>query len=127
MPPLHLVLANPRVASSTADVYRAYDRSPATADAPTPRHALVSASEAARYLRSRRNDLESPAVRLLPPIGDVLRVLAAQPEVLLARMSGSGATCFALCESKVGAAVLSARLRRDQPNWWIAAANVRGS
>jgi 4-diphosphocytidyl-2-C-methyl-D-erythritol kinase len=126
LPPLHLVLANPRVASSTAAVYQAYDSSPAEADSPVAPRAFASVAEAARYLRTRRNDLEAPAVRLQPRIGDVLRVLAAQPETILARMSGSGATCFALCESGASASALSARLRRAQPDWWIVVTRAGG-
>jgi 4-diphosphocytidyl-2-C-methyl-D-erythritol kinase len=126
LPTLHLVLANPRVTSSTAAVYRAYDRSPAMADAPSFSRALASAAEVAAYLRTRRNDLEAAAIRLEPRISEVLSVLTAQAETLLARMSGSGATCFALCESRLSAAALSARLRRAQPDWWIAVAKVKG-
>jgi 4-diphosphocytidyl-2-C-methyl-D-erythritol kinase len=126
LPPLHLVLANPRVASSTAAVYRAYDRSPAAVDASDPPGVLASVVEAVSYLRARRNDLEAPAVRLEPRIGGVLSALAAQPETLLARMSGSGATCFALCEHRAGAVAVSARLRRVHPDWWIVATRAGG-
>jgi 4-diphosphocytidyl-2-C-methyl-D-erythritol kinase len=126
LPPLNLVLANPRVASSTAAVYRAYDLSPATDDAPVSPRALASIAEAARYLRTRRNDLEAPATRLEPRIGGVLSALAAQPETILARMSGSGATCFALCEDRAGAIAVSARLRGKHPDWWIVATRAGG-
>jgi 4-diphosphocytidyl-2-C-methyl-D-erythritol kinase len=126
LPDLHLVLANPRVASSTAAVYRAYDQTPVAVEPPPGPRAFANISETARYLRTRRNDLEAPAVRLEPRIGMVLAALAAQPETVLARMSGSGATCFALCETRAAAVALSARLQRAQPGWWIVAVRAGG-
>jgi 4-diphosphocytidyl-2-C-methyl-D-erythritol kinase len=71
------------------------------------------------WLAGCRNDLEAPAVRLRPRIGEVLARLAGEPETLLARMSGSGATCFALCESVSASASLAARLSKSEPGWWV--------
>jgi 4-diphosphocytidyl-2-C-methyl-D-erythritol kinase len=126
LPDLHIVLANPRVPSPTGDVYRAYDLAPATADAPHGPHSIASAIEAVAYLSARRNDLEAPAVRLRPQIGEVLSALAAQPETLLARMSGSGATCFAVCVDFAAATALAARLSRHEPNWWVRRTVLKG-
>jgi 4-diphosphocytidyl-2-C-methyl-D-erythritol kinase len=78
------------------------------------------------YLSARRNDLEAPAVRLRPQIGEVLSALAAQPETLLARMSGSGATCFAVCVDFAAATALAARLSRHEPNWWVRRTVLKG-
>jgi 4-diphosphocytidyl-2-C-methyl-D-erythritol kinase len=66
-----------------------------------------------------RNDLEAPAVRLAPAIGVVLEALRGEPETLLARMSGSGATCFALCAGDIEAEGLAERLRSMRPDWWV--------
>ena len=64
-----------------------------------------------------RNDLEAPARAIAPEIDEVLDVLAGQPGALLARMSGSGATCFALFERPHDCAAAAARLA--QPGWWV--------
>jgi 4-diphosphocytidyl-2-C-methyl-D-erythritol kinase len=67
-------------------------------------------------LQRARNDLEPAARRLQPVIGTVLDALAAQPGCLLARMSGSGATCFGLFANEEAAAEAASALRR--PGWW---------
>ena len=71
---------------------------------------------------SRRNDLLQPASRLAPVIGEALAALAAEPGALLARMSGSGATCFGLFDAAHAAKVAAARLTSAHPGWWIAPA-----
>jgi 4-diphosphocytidyl-2-C-methyl-D-erythritol kinase len=73
----------------------------------------------AAFLRTTRNDLEAPAVALQAPIADVLAALAAAPETLFARMSGSGATCFALTGDADAARSLADRLARERPGWWV--------
>jgi 4-diphosphocytidyl-2-C-methyl-D-erythritol kinase len=78
-------------------------------------------------LRRTRNDLQAPAAALEPAIEAVLRRLDAQPEVRLARMSGSGATCFALCGCDLEARALAERLKMLQPRWWTAACTLSGS
>jgi 4-diphosphocytidyl-2-C-methyl-D-erythritol kinase len=75
-------------------------------------------------LAERRNDLTDAAIGIVPAIRDVLAGLAAQPGALLARMSGSGATCFALFETKAAAEAAAASLRSAQPRWWIAAGKL---
>jgi 4-diphosphocytidyl-2-C-methyl-D-erythritol kinase len=59
------------------------------------------------------------AVALTPEIGRVLETLRDEPETLLARMSGSGATCFALCAGEIEAEGLAERLQSMQPKWWV--------
>ena len=109
--------------------YRAYDEAPAPngADTPEPATPLRSATEIAAFLRGCRNDLEAAAVRLRPRIGEALGLLAAQPETMLARMSGSGATCFALCADAAAAARLEARLSALAPAWWVRRTVLTGS
>jgi 4-diphosphocytidyl-2-C-methyl-D-erythritol kinase len=63
------------------------------------------------------NDLEAPAVGLAPVIGEALAALLADETCLLARMSGSGATCFGLYETAAAATAAAAALRR--PGWWV--------
>lgn len=121
IPPLDAVLVNPRLPSHTGAVYRAYDDDGAPGDAARPPlpEAFESAVEAAAMLSYCRNDLEAPAVRLQPAIGQVLETLRGEPETLLARMSGSGATCFALCAGDIEAEGLAERLESMRPDWWV--------
>lgn len=121
MPVLDAVLVNPRVQSSTAAVYRAFDEAGAlgSADRPLLPEAFENAEELAALLSLCRNDLQAPAVALNPIIGEVLDTLASEPEVLLARMSGSGATCFAICAGDIEAESLAERLQSMRPAWWI--------
>jgi 4-diphosphocytidyl-2-C-methyl-D-erythritol kinase len=65
------------------------------------------------------NDLEAPALKIQPVIGEVLSALGAADGVRLARMSGSGATCFAIFENAAEAQAAAEKIRRDQPGWWV--------
>jgi 4-diphosphocytidyl-2-C-methyl-D-erythritol kinase len=125
MPHLPAVLVNPGVPSPTGPVYRAYDASgaPGTADRPEP-PPLRTVRVAADWLARCRNDLEAPALALEPRIGEALDALKVQPEALLVRMSGSGATCFALTSTRADADALAGRLAAAQPGWWIKACTL---
>lgn len=129
MPDLWAVLVNPSVASPTGAVYRAYDAAPVLDGAARPEMPLRfhSVGEVVQFLRGCRNDLEAPAVELTPAIGEVLDVLKRQPEPLLTRMSGSGATCFALCEDEGAARSLELGMKASRPGWWVAATCFSGS
>ncbi len=120
LPACWMVLANPGVATPTAPVFAARRGPFSVADrfAESPRDAAALAA----LLASRRNDLEAPARELVPAIGDVLAALGAQPGALLARMSGSGATCFALFAGASAARAGAAALAMEHPRWWIAPA-----
>ncbi len=72
------------------------------------------------WLGQQRNDLETPAMRLVPEIGEVLDSLRGQTGVRLARMSGSGATCFALFDAIAFAERASVILKSEKPGWWTA-------
>lgn len=129
MPVLDAVLVNPRVASPTPKVYAAFDRQ-GRARAPDRfpvRDAFQDPFEVAEFLRSCRNDLEAPAQGLVGEIGEVLRLLGGQEETLIARLSGSGATCFALCPDATAARRLSARVQADRPRWWVRPCRLGGS
>ena len=121
MPPLPAVLVNPLVACPTGAVYRAYDVGPAqgAADLPTLAHAFADPTQAIAALVACRNDLEAPARRVAPQIDAVLQALRAAPEARLARLSGSGASCFALCASVDESRALAARIEADHPSWWV--------
>ena len=111
-----LVLANPGVAVATPAVFRALTRRD-NAGLPHDMPRVTTAADLATWLRLTRNDLEAPALTLAPVIGTTLRALSAQPGCLLARMSGSGATCFGLFETAALAEAAAARLAR--PGWWV--------
>jgi 4-diphosphocytidyl-2-C-methyl-D-erythritol kinase len=122
LPELNAVLVNPGVPSPTGAVYRAYDAAvhPDGAGRPFLPTDLESAEEVAAWLAvATRNDLEAPAIALEPRIGEVLDVLRDEPESLLVRMSGSGATCFALCAGDIEAETLAERLETMRPDWWV--------
>ena len=121
--PLHAVLVNPRRAVATADVFAAFAAAP---PAPGPRPEIPESwsPDPRRFvaqLAACRNDLTGAAVSLCPAIGDVLAGLGARPECLLQRMCGSGATCFGLFATPGAAHAAAAALRRDNPDWWVAA------
>ncbi|MFS2112418.1 4-(cytidine 5'-diphospho)-2-C-methyl-D-erythritol kinase [Sphingomonas sp. Sphisp140] len=103
LPGTPVLLVNPGVAVSTAEVFRRWDdvdRGPLPADP-----------------RQGRNDLEPPARAIAPVIGEVLALLAAQPGAGLTRMSGSGATCFALFDDDVNRDAAAEVLAAN--GWWV--------
>lgn len=119
VPSLPVLLANPGVPSPTGAVYRAYDAGGAgRADRPgnPPSWSLPGV---VAWLATQRNDLEAPAVDLQPEIGRALNALRQQEGVLLARMSGSGATVFAIFKSLGEARYAAASLKVRYPGWWI--------
>ena len=119
IPTLHAVLVNPGVACSTGAVYRAYDARPiGGADRPAD-PADTSAGGVIRWLAAQRNDLEAPALTVAPAIAEALADLAASPGVGLVRMSGSGATAFALFEAAHDADAAARLIQADRPAWWI--------
>jgi 4-diphosphocytidyl-2-C-methyl-D-erythritol kinase len=126
VPRLPAVLVNPRVAVPTRDVFaklaaprhEGVGSRDASADVPTDRPGYLS------YIERGSNDLESPAIALQPVIADGLGALRALPGCRLARMSGSGATCFGLFDSKGAATAAAAELRRQHPEWWVRATTL---
>ncbi|MDI1325869.1 MAG: 4-(cytidine 5'-diphospho)-2-C-methyl-D-erythritol kinase [Brevundimonas sp.] len=125
LPPLPAVLINPGVPSSTGAVYRRYDEGPAgTADRPAP-PGDWGLSSVIDWLSARRNDLETPAIALEPVIGQTLKEAARLPGVRLVRMSGSGATVFALFDTAEQAVEAARRLARSHPGWWVRSTILR--
>ena len=119
LPPLPALLVNPGVPSSTGAVYRGFDAEPSGRDdrpAPPPDWGAASVID---WLAAQRNDLQAPAVALAPAIGEALSVTAALPGVRLTRMSGSGATVFALFDTIAAAKAAGEILGGDRPDWWV--------
>ena len=122
LPPAHLVLVNPGVGLSTAAVFGALlrrDNPPLPPAAPMPDAVALAA-----YWCHCRNDLEAPALSLVPQIGAVLAALQGQTGCLLARMSGSGATCFGLFASASAAVAAATALRAQSAAWWVQATTM---
>jgi 4-diphosphocytidyl-2-C-methyl-D-erythritol kinase len=124
LPPAWLVLVNPMVPLHTPAVFKARQGDFSAANPLTA--APADAAALAEALASRRNDLTRAAVALEPVVGEILATLAADPACLLARMSGSGATCFGLFATQPAAEQAAARLAALHPAWWVAPAPLLG-
>jgi 4-diphosphocytidyl-2-C-methyl-D-erythritol kinase len=128
LPPLDAVLVNPRTPVSTPEVYRRFDADGRFSEVSPPAapEAFEDATELAAWLAVQRNDLEAAAVAVAPAVGAVLETLAGEPEALLARVSGSGGTCFALCASDIEAESLAERVEAMAPEWWVQRCRLGG-
>lgn len=122
-PATHLVLVNPLVPVVTADVFRRLDRRDGTNLPPLPQP-LDRPAELGLWLAETRNDLEAPAFALVPQIAELVAHVASLDGVMLARMSGSGATVFGLFGSEAQAHQAAHDLRERWPAYWVAAAPV---
>ncbi len=117
LPETWLVLVNPGVPVSTPAVFtarRAGFSDPAPFDTPP-----ADAAHLARLLAERSNDLEIPARALAPEVGTVLEALRRSEDILLARMSGSGATCFGLFGTEKTARTAARNIASAYPGWWV--------
>lgn len=110
LPPLHALLVHPGVAVPTGDVFRALAR------ADNPGHAEVPGTDVLGWLAAQRNDLEAPAQSVAPGIADALAAIRSTGAAV-ARMSGSGATCFGLYADAAASRGAAAALA--QPGWWV--------
>lgn len=115
IPDCGIVLINPGVAVATAEVFRARRAGGFSAPADLP-SSWPDAGAMAGTLAGLRNDLEASAIGLCPEIAEVRGALSGHPDCLLARMSGSGATCFGLFADPASAEAAAGRLLR--PGWW---------
>jgi 4-diphosphocytidyl-2-C-methyl-D-erythritol kinase len=126
LPELAAVLVNPGVAVPTKAVFAALDRqhfddrdAACWWETEAQDHDRLVAA-----LAASGNDLEPAAIKLQPVIGEVLAALAAVPGCRLARMSGSGATCFALFDAGDAAEAAARSLAQDHPDWWVQATTL---
>ena len=127
LPKMPCVMVNPRVPVATKDVFKALGlrngqllvgatdvlRGTAWPEAGASLEDWVEA------LAAGSNDLEAPATRIQPVIGEVLAALSASNGAWLARMSGSGATCFAIYENTAEAQRAAQKIQTDHPGWWV--------
>ncbi|BBU58304.1 4-diphosphocytidyl-2-C-methyl-D-erythritol kinase [Mameliella alba] len=121
--PLDVILVNPRVEVSTPAVFKALERR----DNPP----MTSMTEtdvplmALDWIARQRNDLQPPAIMVKPVIAEVLDAMAALEGARLVRMSGSGATCFALFDTRAAADGAATTLSSARPDWWVRPATLR--
>ncbi|MEO1539180.1 MAG: 4-(cytidine 5'-diphospho)-2-C-methyl-D-erythritol kinase [Pseudomonadota bacterium] len=125
LPPFWIVLVNPNRPVPTGPVFAALETVHGGPCAVPER--VRDFAELVGCLAAQRNDLEGPSRALCPPIGEVLAALEGQQDCALARMSGSGATCFGLFQREGHALAAAEAMRRAAPDWWVSAAPVRGS
>jgi 4-diphosphocytidyl-2-C-methyl-D-erythritol kinase len=127
LPKMPCVLVNPRVPVATKDVFAALGLRSGellvgvtdVIDATWWPDDGASLEDWVEVLAASSNDLEAPAMRIQPVIGEVLSALNATNGAWLARMSGSGATCFAIYENTAEAERASRKIRLDHPKWWV--------
>jgi 4-diphosphocytidyl-2-C-methyl-D-erythritol kinase len=128
MPALPAILVNPRIKLSTADVFRTLKAQPLPAsasEAPPALPPLKDVKGAAAYASQGRNDLEAPAIALEPAVDAVLATIRRLDGCLLARLSGSGPTCFGLFPSEDAAARAAREIAAAHPDWWAQATALR--
>jgi 4-diphosphocytidyl-2-C-methyl-D-erythritol kinase len=128
LPPMPAILVNPGVPVPTKDVFANW-KPQAT---PVPLDQAVLAQLKTRdllleFLALQANDLEAPAIAVAPVVAEVLAALRNLPSCALARMSGSGATCFALFRNAGEAMIAAGMLHRRYPQWWVQATAFGGA
>jgi len=128
LPRMFAVLVNPGVAVPTRQVFGALGL-PSGSTVKSSNQAFAASDPNAPLtfyaLVSGRNDLEGVALRAAPAIAEALERLSRVPQAKLIRMSGSGATCFALFDNRRSAATARFRIAADRPDWWVKATGLR--
>lgn len=132
LPSMPCVMVNPRVPVATKDVFQALglrngELLVGVTDvirAPAWPEEGASIADWVEVLETVANDLEAPAMRIEPVIGEVLEALRESAGVKLARMSGSGATCFAIYGAPAEAHAAAEKIRRGHPGWWVHAGTL---
>ena len=132
LPIIPCVMVNPRIPVATKDVFKALGLrngellvgASDVLQSPFWPEAGSSVEDWVEALAASVNDLEEPATHIQPVIGEVIAALNATNGAWLARMSGSGATCFAIYENTVDAHRAAEQIQRDQPGWWVHAGTL---
>jgi 4-diphosphocytidyl-2-C-methyl-D-erythritol kinase len=127
LPKIPCVMVNPRVPVATKEVFEALalrngellvGASDVIGAAAWP-EAGASVEDWVEVLAANSNDLEAPAMRIQPVIGEVISALSATDGAWLSRMSGSGATCFAIYENTAEARRAAQKIQLAHPAWWV--------
>lgn len=119
LPPVYAVLVNPLIPCPTPAVFKALAPSDFSGDLRGCPPRFDNAADMLTFLRVKHNDLTRAATAQVPDIETALSLLALQEGCALARLSGSGATCFGLFETPEKAAAAMRAIARSQPDWWI--------
>jgi 4-diphosphocytidyl-2-C-methyl-D-erythritol kinase len=122
-PPSHLVLVNPLVPVVTAEVFRRLEKRE-NEGLPSLPNPLTRPAQLGIWLEGTRNDLEPPAIALVPAIGELIAAIGSIDGCILSRMTGSGGTVFGLFGSAARAHQAAHDLRAKYPGYWVAAAPV---
>lgn len=123
--PIPAVLVNPMEPLPTAPVFRALESAPLPDDFTEPERPHLASREAIiAYASAGSNDLEAPALNLLPAIGEVLAILEELPGAVLRRLSGSGPTCFAIFRTMGEAESAALAITGMRPGWWVQATKL---
>ena len=118
-----VLLVNPNIPLATADVFRAFA---GAAKQEIPFRQEIAETELLDMMRDTSNMLQAAAIVCLPVVGDVLEALGVTKDCLVARMSGSGATCFGLYATHAQAMAAHNALRAQYPHWWYQVTSLRG-
>jgi 4-diphosphocytidyl-2-C-methyl-D-erythritol kinase len=128
LPPLDVVLVNPRLPLPTAQVFAALGAGPAPSSPPPPPvPGFLHLGELLAYMQARGNDLERPAIALLPAIGKVKSVVAAQRNCRFVGMSGSGPTCFGVFADQADARRAADAIASAHGEWWVECTRLAGA
>ena len=128
MPDLHILLVNPLIPLATIEVFRRRAAGPQRSQFSDPgrwSETLPTDDELFRRLADCRNDLTDAAIAIVPAIADVLEAIGGQPGCRLARLSGSGATCFGLFSDAAMARAAASAILKLAPGWWVVATRLR--
>lgn len=123
LPAAGMVLLNPRVAIATPEVFGRRD-GPFSPPVEGGRHGFRDVAELVRFLEPLGNDLAAPAIRVAPVVAEALDALGAASGCRLARLSGSGATCFGIFDDGAAAMRAAAEVRAARPGWWTEPATL---
>ncbi|WP_422030780.1 4-(cytidine 5'-diphospho)-2-C-methyl-D-erythritol kinase [Roseovarius sp.] len=123
LPPLDAVLVNPGLPVLTAEVFKRL-RHKVNRPMPAEMPSFETSAELIDWLRGMRNDLQEPAIEAEPVIRQVFETLERTPGCQLARMSGSGGTCFGIYHDAETAGSAAGRLQESFPSWWVRATRL---
>lgn len=122
LPALFILLINPGMSVATPTVFKALNRMGESRNAFD--YNALSSGEFIENLRSSKNDLEAGAIGLVPEIENALQALRGCAQAELVRMSGSGATCFALFKTEAAANAACKKINKEHPKWWTLASGI---
>lgn len=119
---LEIVLVNPGKSVLTSEIFKSLKR-PYSDPLEAP-GSFITKEGLLEFLSKQRNDFEDPLQTLVPSTNDVLEAISSSKSNLLARVSGSGATCFGLYSDKTDAATAAQKIQERHPDWWVNAASL---